>query len=258
MTSQEPEPNPSLQVMEQTNELLWGGAERVTRGPKPGLSLDQIVAASINLADAEGIDALSMRRVAAALGVGTMTLYRYVPNKAVLLNLMLDRVYDPAEEAKLIEGKDWRGMLEVIARNGFQQYLAHRWLLQVNWSRPVLGPNSLAGMEILVTGLSGTPLTDQEKIMVITLLDGYCSGLARHQVQYAAAADETGISDEDFWQAQLPTLERAMATGDYPAMAALSDDCFDGSWEATFELGLHALLDGLEQLVRSRRSPAST
>ncbi|QSB16386.1 TetR/AcrR family transcriptional regulator C-terminal domain-containing protein [Natronosporangium hydrolyticum] len=253
MTSQDTEPRELLRVLEQTNELLWAGGERATRGPKPGLSLDQIVAASIDLADTEGIDALSMRRVAAALGVGAMTLYRYVPNKAVLLNLMLDRVYDPTEEAKLIEGKDWRGMLEAIARNGFQQYLAHRWLLQVNWSRPVLGPNSLAGMELLVTGLTDTPLTDREKIMVITLLDGYCSGLARHQVQYIAAAAETGISDEDFWQTQLPTLERAMATGAYPVMATLAEDSFDASWESTFELGLRAILDGLEQLVRSRR-----
>ena len=88
-------------------ELLWGLGERPSRGPKPGLTLDRIVTAAVAVADAEGLGALSMRRVATDLGVGTMSLYRYVPGKAELLDLMLDKVAefdaDAHPEEKLAE-----------------------------------------------------------------------------------------------------------------------------------------------------------
>src|SRR6476661_5122429 len=74
-------------------KLLWGTKERAPRGPKPTLTVPQIVESAIAIADAEGIDNVSMRRVAERLGVGAMSLYRYVPSKAELLDLMVDAVY---------------------------------------------------------------------------------------------------------------------------------------------------------------------
>ena len=125
-----------------TLELLWGRRERPNRGPKPGLTLERIVASAIAVADAEGLDAVSMRRVAAKLGVGTMSLYRYVPGKNELLDLMLDRVSDPGDAAQRLRGRDWRGVLETYAHGTWDLYTSHPWLLQVNWSRPALGPSS--------------------------------------------------------------------------------------------------------------------
>lgn len=250
MTTTEPDP---ATYLSRSAELLWGVREQPTRGPKPGLTLARIVTAAIAVADAEGIEALSMRRVARELGVGTMSLYRHVPGKAELLDLMLDHVSDPGEQVAQARDEDWRGALEVAARGTYHLFLRHRWLLQVDWGRPVFGPNTLAGVEFVIAHLTGVGLTDQERVMVLTTIDGYCVGVARSYVQYTNAARETGISDEQFWATQLPVLERAMSTGDYPALAALSDDAFGAGWEETFEFGLQRLLDGVEKLIESRR-----
>jgi AcrR family transcriptional regulator len=236
-------------------ELLWGGRERPKRGPKPGLSLDAIVAAAIELADAEGLEAVSMRRVAAALDVGTMSLYRYVPGKAELLDLMLDRMSDPGDTAQRVAGLDWRELMEQVARGTWRLYLEHPWLLQVNWARPALGPSSLAGVEIEMGGLEGIGLSDRERVMVMVAIDGYVVGSARRVAQERWAAEETGVSDDEFWAAQEPFLERAMSTGRYPTLARLSEDAFSAGHEELFEFGLARLLDGLEAFVAARRDP---
>lgn len=234
-------------------ELLWGTRERSTRGPKPGLTLERIVAAAIAVADADGLDGLSMRRVAAELGVGAMSLYRYVPGKAELLDLMLDQVSGPSEAVCGAAVQGWRAAIEVIAWEGRALYLAHPWLLQVNWSRPVFGPNTLAGFEQSIATLDGLGLTGQEKVSIMITVDSFVTGNVRQQVRYASAPEETGISNEDFWSQQYPVLEAAMSTGDYPSVAALDEDAFAAGWEETFEFGLHRLLDGVALLIESRR-----
>lgn len=233
-----------------SQELLWEGSAPRGRGPKPGLTLDRIVDTAIAVADAEGIDSVSMRRVARELGAGTMSLYRYVPGKDELLILMLDRV---GAGAVLRAGGDlsWREELELAGRNSYRLYLNHPWLLKVNWTRPVFGPNTMAGFESILAAIDGIGLTDQERVMLIVAVDSLVTGLARNQILYASAAEETGLSDDEFWRLQTPVLERAMASGDYPAMAALSEDAFDAPWHETFEFGLARLLDGLERFVES-------
>lgn len=235
-----------------SQRLLWEGTGPRTRGPKPGLTLERIVDSAVAVADAEGIDAVSMRRVARELGAGTMSLYRYVPGKEELLVLMLDRVSAntvlPSDEAL-----SWQEALARIARTTYRMYLAHPWLLKINWMRPVFGPNTLAGVESFIAAVDRIGLTSQQRVMVMLMMDSYVTGLARSHVLYASAAEETGLSDDEFWNLQLPILERAMATGNYPAMAALSEDAFDASWDETFEFGLARLLDGLELFVAGRK-----
>jgi AcrR family transcriptional regulator len=233
-------------------ELLWGPREQPARGPKRSLSLDAVVDAAIAVADADGIEALSMRRVARELGVGTMSLYRYVPGKAELLDLMLDRVSDPAEQVAQAHGQNWRDVLVIVARGVRQIYLSHSWLLRVNWSRPVMGPNTLAGLELHISGLHDLALTDQEKVSVMLLIDSYVTGMARNEILAASAAEATGVSDEQFWAEQSPVLERAMSTGNYPALARLADDAFELGWDETFEFGLERVLDGVAALIESR------
>lgn len=244
-------------ILERSIELLWGTRERPARGPKPGLTLDRIVETAIAVADANGLDALSMRRIARELGVGTMSLYRYVPGKPELLAMMLDRLSDPSAEVEKTTGLDWRAALEVIANANRDLYLAHPWLLHINWTRPVLGPNTLAGLEHIVSVLEGLGFTDQERMGVVTTLDGYVTGVVRNQVLYASAAEETGVSDEEFWTKHLPVLERTMRDGTYPTLATMSEDTFDASWDESFQFGLRRLLDGVQTLVESRRGPSS-
>jgi AcrR family transcriptional regulator len=256
-----PEPTAADQVR-RSMELLWDGparspdgtADRPAPGPKPGLTLDRIVDAAITLADRDGIDGVSMRRVATELGVGTMSLYRYVPGKAELLALMLDRVGAPDESA--FGGSSWRDTVEAAARGTYRLYLAHPWLLQVNWTRPVLGPNSVASMEIYMRGLDGLGLTGQERIAVVIMVDSYVVGQARQRIQYEAVTVQSGLSDEEFWGQQYPYLEKAMTSGRYPAMAALDDDAFSMGWEDSFEFGLARILDGMAALIEGRVRPA--
>lgn len=240
-----------------TLKLLWGKPERPSRGPKPALSLDQIVTAAIKIADTDGLAALSMRRVAAELGAGTMSLYRYVPGKAELLDLMLDRVCDPGDTADRVQGLDWRGVLEVVARGTWDLYLAHPWLLQVNWARPVLGPSSLAAVELVQGGLLGTGLPDQERVMVMFVVDGFVTGAARGYLNARTASEGSESTDEEYWAVHGPALELALTSGDYPTLAKMSEDSFDFGQEQAFEFGLHRLLDGIGAYITNRRTADS-
>jgi AcrR family transcriptional regulator len=254
MTSESTSESTAPTRLSRSTELLWEAREQPLRGPKPSLTLAQIVDTAIRVADTDGIDALSMRRIARELDVGTMSLYRYIPGKAELLDLMLDRVSEPSDVLKNAGAQSWRETLELSAHDGRQLYLRHPWLLQVNWARPVFGPSTLASVEFVIAGIADLSVTDQQRIMVLMMVDAYVTGSVRHQIMYANAEEETGISDEEFWSTQYPVLERAMATGDYPAMAGLAEDSFEAGWDETFEFGLRCLLDGLERAVEVRHS----
>lgn len=237
--------------------LLWHGLPVSRKGPRPALTLKQIVRSAIAIADADGLDALSMRALARELGVGTMSLYRYVRDKAELMNLVLDHVtVRAAEQEPAAPG--WRGMLETISRDARQMYLDHPWLLQVNWSAPVLGPGSVGDLERTLSALTELPFSDQERIMLVTLVDAYVTGSVRQEVLFDQASAQTELTHEEFWELQLPFLEAAMESGRFPTMAAMSEDSFAGGWEETFELGLGLLLDGVERDVARRRQRDSS
>lgn len=251
-----------------TLKLLWGGGERPSRGPKPGLTLDRIVAAAVGIADAEGLEAVSMRRLSTALDVGTMSLYRYVPGKAELLDLMLDRVQREALEADQENPADrqenpaghqenataptgWRRAVESLARGYLELYRRHPWLLRVNEARSVLGPSSLRSLEVALLPLQGMGLSDPELLSVIISVQSFAGGIARTEIDADAAAKETGLSHEEFWEQQRPYLERAMESGQFPLLAALAEDTFSDDFDH-FAFGLRRFLDGLEVLVAER------
>ncbi|MGH4029615.1 TetR/AcrR family transcriptional regulator [Actinomycetota bacterium Odt1-20B] len=231
-------------------ELLWGGGERPTRGPKPALTLDRITTAAVALADAEGLAAVSMRRLSQELGTGTMSLYRYVPGKAELLALMLDRVQRPTEDPEPFTGT-WRDAVEAYAHETLAQYRAHPWLLQVNQARPVLGPSAVGNLEKVVSRIEPMGLDGPELIGVMVMVEAYVTGAARSQAQEIEAQRTTGLTDEAFWTAQQPFLEKAMQSGDYPTVAGLSEDTFSPDFDH-FAFGLQRILDGLDALVAQR------
>src|SRR5690242_2806726 len=123
-----------------TLELLWRRTADLPRhGPRPTLSIDAVVEAATSLADAGGLDAVTMRRVAAALRVSPMTLYTYVPSKAELLDLMLDAAYAAMTRAGT-SGEPWRGRLRAIADENMALFAAHPWAADISTVRPPLGP----------------------------------------------------------------------------------------------------------------------
>ncbi|SFN79089.1 regulatory protein, tetR family [Actinomadura madurae] len=234
-------------------ELLWGDRTRPPRGRPATLSLDRIVAAAVEVADelsrTEGLDALSMRSIATRLGVGTMSLYRYVPGKSELLDLMLDHVVDFPEEAAQPDGRTWREILTADARYHWRLCLDHPWYPFVDQSRPLLGPNGLRGLDRFLRLLRPFGLPDRTLMMMISTQVDYVEGVARRYINERRAEARTGVSNEQFWRAQEPTLTAALTSGDYPTMADLSEDTFDFSFEELFEFGLTRLHDGFARLL---------
>ncbi|TMR06428.1 TetR/AcrR family transcriptional regulator [Actinomadura soli] len=238
-------------------KLLWGDRTRPPRGRPPGLTLDRIVAAAVEVADdlalAEGLEALSMRRVATHLGVGTMSLYRYVPGKSELLDLMLDRVIEgPADqepERCADEGHGWRQILAADARGHYRLCLDHPWYPFVDQSRPLLGPNSLRGLDRLLGRMRRFGSDDRTLMMLIGVQYDYVNGVARSHINELRAVARTGVTNEEFWAEQGPTLERALSSGDFPVMASLDEKTFDFSHEQLFEFGLDRLHDGFASLL---------
>jgi AcrR family transcriptional regulator len=168
-------------------DLLWGRRERGKRGPRPGLSADAIATAAIGLADAEGLEAVSMARVAAKLRVTTMALYRYVANKDELLQLMWNASALGAEDL-VIEGDGWRSRLRswvVIQRDMLD---LHPWITQMPMAAPPVGPNSMHFVERGLEAMDETGLPDGMKIRIIGLLASYSLSEARMAADAMRAA----------------------------------------------------------------------
>jgi AcrR family transcriptional regulator len=236
--------------------LLWRGAERPGRS---GLSVDRIVAAAIEVADTAGLAALSMRRVAEHLGVGTMSLYTYIPGKAELLDVMLDTVYaETARPAEPLPG--WRARLEQIAHENWALYRRHPWLLQVATSRPPLGPGVTAKYDYELQAVAGLGLTDIEMDSVLTLVLSFVHGAARGAVDAAEAEQHTGLTDEQWWQAHAPLLEKVFDAARYPTASRVGSTvgaAFNAASnpDHTFTFGLARVLDGIATYLTTRAPP---
>src|ERR1700730_101071 len=162
------EPAQPSAVLPPVIELLWGRRERGKRGPRPGLSADAIVEAAIRVADTEGLEAISMARVAAKLGFTTMSLYRHVASKDELLQLMWNASALGAENL-VIEGDDWRSPLRTWAIIQCDMLERHPGVTQMPMAAPPLAPNSLHFVERGLATMDGTGLEDSDKLRVIGL-----------------------------------------------------------------------------------------
>lgn len=237
-------------------ELLWGLAPARRRGPRPRHSVEEIAVAAIQLADAEGLSALSMRRVADRLNVATMSLYTYVPSKAELIDVMLDRVYGETPKA-YAPGSGWRARLEQVARDNWDLYHRHPWMLQVVVHRPVLGPNMIAKFDFELRAIDGQGLSDLEMDQVISLISNYVHGAVRSAVEAMQAESRTGISDAQWWEISGPLLEKVFDPTQFPTAArvgAAAGEAYEavGDPERAFAFGLDRVLDGLEAFIAKR------
>jgi AcrR family transcriptional regulator len=186
--------------------LLWGRCEPPTRGPKQALSVPEIVAAAVAIADAEGIGAVSMRKVADALGKSPMALYTYVPGKAELLDLMLDTVLGELPTSYDMSG-GWRPAVEAWAAAQWAFYDRHPWVLQVSGARAVLGPHELDSYETSIRLFDGLGLSGVEMQRIVGVLSRFVSGAAKAVSDARTAEQATGISDDEWWNTRSPLLE---------------------------------------------------
>lgn len=247
----EPHDSPPLP---HAHAVTWGVAALPHRGPKRELSTERIVEAAIEIADAQGLEAVSMGKVAAALGFTTMSLYRYVTGKDDLLLLM----YDAASEVAMpTTGGSWRERLRDWAMFVRASYDAHPWLADLPPSSTPTTPNRLAVVEAGFAALEDVPADDRLKLATLLLMLGYI-GL------YARASSDAAV--DDAVRAALPQL----VTDDrFPILAPIvRQGLFDepvAEPESGFRFGLSRLLDGVERWVeragaedeQPRRLPAA-
>jgi AcrR family transcriptional regulator len=173
----------STPVQEQlrTRELLWGLRAAPTRGPKATLTVDKIAAAALAIADAEGIEAVSMQRVADALEFTKMSLYRHVSGKADLIAVMIELGVGEPPDLRRVRG-GWRPRLERWARQLSATWEAHPWVPGVTAGNRVMGPREMGWVEAAVATLDNTPLTAEERIDVVTVISGHLRNTHRFDV----------------------------------------------------------------------------
>ncbi|MBF8190501.1 TetR/AcrR family transcriptional regulator C-terminal domain-containing protein [Nonomuraea sp. K274] len=226
-------------------ELLWRQEEHE---PRPGLSVGRIVRAAIELADAEGLEGLSMRKVADRLGFTTMSLYRHVPGRDHLVDLMRDEVLGehPRDRAT---AAGWRARLEAVARQAWEIRARHPWLAEIRGTRHVPGPNAIAHFDYMLGTLTGTALRPSEVIAVVGLIGRFVDAEALLLVETRREERRSGVSEEEWWGARDSLYERLDR---YPALTHLWTA---GGWdtpEDSFEFGLRRLLDGIDVLIQQR------
>jgi AcrR family transcriptional regulator len=240
-------------------DLLWGRRGRGRRGPRPELSADAIVQAAISLADAEGLEAVSMARVAQLLGYTAMSLYRHVASKDELLQLMWNASAQGAESL-VLEGSSWRPRLRHWAVVQREWMDLHPWITQMPLATPPLAPNSMTFVERGLEALDGTGLADQDKLRLLGLLSSYSLSEARmaHDAARAlqqAQAHATGPGPAPVWTYEA-LLRELVDELHYPRLyriawsAAEPDEALPAENEKReFMFGIELILDGVQALI---------
>jgi AcrR family transcriptional regulator len=240
-------------------KLLWEGTEKPKRGPRPKVSLDALVTAAIEIADAEGLGGVSTRRVAEKVGISAMSFYTYIPGKAELLDLMLDTVSGiEIGEVPQFDPKEWRANITLMATGLRDYYLRHPWVLDLASHRPALGPGTMSAYEFALRVVDGLGLSAIEMDLIVTTISAFVMGAARPQVQARRLREATGLSDYDWWM----TIEPYLKTVDYTPypvanrIGPIVGELYGlGDPEMAFKFGVERLLDGFAVLIE-RKTPS--
>jgi AcrR family transcriptional regulator len=237
-----------------TLTLLWRDSTPApSRGPARGLDLDAVVAAATDLADRDGLDAVTMRRLAKELGVAAMTLYTYVPGKAELVDLMLDAAY---QRLLLVDttGRPWRQRLSEVAKENRALYQAHPWAAAVSTLRPPLGPGLMTKYDHELRALDGLGLSDVEMDDALTHLLSFVQANARAAADARAARIDSAMDDQTWWAANAHLLARVLDQDAFPLASRVGTAAGTAHGSAhdpdhAYHFGLDRLLDGLAALI---------
>ncbi|HEY1918871.1 MAG TPA: TetR/AcrR family transcriptional regulator [Streptosporangiaceae bacterium] len=259
-----------MTVEHDSNRPIWALPQPAER--KPRYTRDQIADVALRLADQEGFEAVTMKRIAAELGAGTMTLYYYVRNKTDIVALMQDailaEVIVPADELPT----GWRDAAAAIARRTRQVLMAHPWSMS-SLNDAQFGPNAMRHMEQSLTAMAGTGLSGQARLELLAVVDNYVFGNALHSIETLDRA-RAAQANPGMVTAVIEYSVTLLQTGEFPELNALYQAGASGaergvegepegeaegraedeaagppmaeaSLEAAFERGLQALLDGI-------------
>lgn len=238
-----------------TLALLWRepGFRQSGRGPKQSVTVDGVVDAAIEVADARGLDRVSMRSVAQALGMAAMSLYTYVPGKAELLDLMLDRVY-LAMPRPSFDGQSWQERLTTLAEENRTLCASHPWVANVTTARPQLGPGAMAKYEHELSAFEGLDLDDVTIDDALTYLLTFVQAAARAALDAHTSELESAMNDEQWWASNAPLLAQVFDRATYPTAARIGTTAGQAHGSAynpdhAYNFGLARVLDGLAGLI---------
>ncbi|MCX4780249.1 TetR/AcrR family transcriptional regulator [Streptomyces sp. NBC_01264] len=236
--------------------MAWGLRERPGKGPRPTLTLQRIVDAAVALAAGEGMDAVSMGRVAKELGVSTMSLYRYVTAKEELYILMADAGVGtpPAPSGSA----DWRELLSEWAYAQRAVLMANSWIVRIPLTGAPVSPNQLAWMERGLAAMAGTALREGEKVSAIILIGGLVRNEATMVADMMDAIVKSGVAPDQVLGRYVRTLRLMTGPDTHPAVTRLLEsDAFSGADEPDFQFrfGLDRILAGLAALISERSTP---
>ncbi|TMR37487.1 TetR/AcrR family transcriptional regulator [Nonomuraea zeae] len=222
---------------------IWMRPERPAYGPKPIYSRAQITEAAIRIADAEGLEAATMRRIAAEIGAGAMSLYRYVPSRDNLVELMADRLQGEIDVTGLPSG-DWRADLTRYADGLRAMWLRHPWIGSVQRSLPSFGPNQLLLIERLM-GVLDVHVSIDENLGLIALLNGYIEGTVREEISSAMEFRRSGLSESEWMARSHSYVDQLVKSGEYPIFTKIVMEARQPhlSRDDQFRHGLRRVLD---------------
>ncbi|SDD58219.1 TetR/AcrR family transcriptional regulator [Glycomyces harbinensis] len=223
-------------------ELFWGDRSRPGRGRPPGLSREGIVAEAVAIADAEGLQKVSMKHLAERLGSGVMSLYRHVPGKDELVILMYDSLM--AEPLPEPEADTLRDLLLAWGRAVKDMLTAHPWALKVATSHRSMGPNEAAWLDATLARLDAVDMPPRLAMIAILTVDYFALGAVRPEIGGSESSEELfRFLADPAVNSRFPHLARMAAPGSQPE-PPLDDH---------FEFGLGLVVDGLERYIESAR-----
>jgi AcrR family transcriptional regulator len=222
---------------------IWMRPERSAYGPTPVYSRAKITEAAVRIADAEGLEAATMRRIAAELGAGAMSLYRYVPSREDLVDLMADQVMGEIDVTGMPSG-DWRADLTRYADGLRVMWMRHPWIATVQRSLPSFGPNQLLLVERLM-GVLDSFVSIDENLGLVALLNSYVEGTVREEISTALEIRRSGLSESEWMARSYPYIDRLVKSGEYPIFTKIVMEARQPhlSREDQFRHGLQRVLD---------------
>ncbi len=241
-------------------DTIWARDEEESSGPQP-LSREAIVAAAIEIADADGLEAVSIRRLATKLDARPMSLYSHIGRKGDLIELMVDEVMGGA----IIPGgpptDDWREALRQIAKRTRESIRAHPWMIATAFHHPFLGPNALRHIDQSFAAISELPLSPERKRAVLLAVDAYTVGFVRWEERSLKANGGgpcSGGPEAGPTAAEIDAyIATQVASGDYPHLAEFVGKSPGlGVKAEKFEIGLEWLLTGIEAEVGEAKPPS--
>jgi len=236
-------------------QLAWRGDHEIRPGPRRSLDMHALAAAGVRLADTRGLAAVSMRTVAAEMGVASMALYRYVQSKHELLLMMVDEAFGPPQASATPSG-GWRDRLAAWAHAYRDRLQAHPWVMAVPVAEPPILPYQVQWTEAGLDALAATPLTEQQKLSSLVLVNVYVRGQTQLSLGFDASLDAPAGADKDAGVRYGRRLLALADPGRFPRLTAAvtSGSLEDGSDFATgeFDFGLNTVLDGMAARIARR------